>query len=226
MFCRQCGNQLFGDEQFCEACGAAVQDRHLDGIRPKQKSDSMVVPPYNGRDSQAPYRTYEYARTTVKGDLTQVALDCYASLGYELTGERSVSPGNQTTLSFRRSRKVSGKAQLSKIQRSMDDTITSIANMEAQKTKKATNQAIVLGVISTLILGLGMCCIMVWTHLMVLGIIIGIIGIAGCALTFIHYRKTVAEESAHLNPDIEAAYDRLATQCEEAQSILCPAGSL
>lgn len=211
-----------GNEQFCESCGAPVRETRAKGMgaagAPVFTAD--LAGNVSSDRSEGAYRSYEYARTTVKSDLAQVAVDCYESLGYELTGQKTSTAGGQTTLSFRRSRKVGSKAQLSKIQRTMDDTIASIANMEAQKTKKATSQAIALGTIAALVLGIGMCCTMVWTHLMVLGIIVGIIGIAGCILAFLRYRKTVEAESARLNPKIEAAYDRLATQCEEAQAVL------
>lgn len=222
MFCKHCGNQLMGNGQFCEVCGASVQEMHAKKIGMTAASVLAAVPTENASPNRSDdnYRSYEYARTTVKNDLAQVALDCYESLGYEFTGQTNTTPGVQTTLSFRRSRKVSGKAQLSKIQRTMNDTIVSIANMEAQKTKKATGQAIALGTAAALILGVGMCCTMVWTHLMALGIAVGVIGIAGCIYAFLCYRKTVEAESARLNPKIEAAYDRLATQCEEAQAVL------
>ena len=155
-----------------------------------------------------------------KADLVQAAIDCYESLGWELTGQRASDLGGQVTLSFRRSRKVCAKAQLSKIQRAMDDALNSIANMEVEKTKKARSQAIALGTVSALIFGLGMSCTMVWPHLMAIGIVVGIIGIVGCVLTWLSYRKTCAAETARLNPLIEEAYDRLATQCEEAQAVL------
>lgn len=102
----------------------------------------------------------------------------------------------------------------------MDDLLKSIASMEAEKTSKARTQAIAFGTVSALVLGLGMCCTMVWTHLFVIGIIIGIIGIGGCLLTFPNYRKTVASETARIDPRIESAYDQLATACEEAQTVL------
>lgn len=172
------------------------------------------------QDSAEGYRSFEYARTNVKSELAQVAVDCYESLGYELTGQRAVSPGSQVTLSFRRNRKVRSKAQLSKIQRTMDDTLASIANLEAEKTKKATVQAVSLGIVFALVLGVGMCCTMVWTQFMVLGIIVGLIGIGGCIFAWMRYRKVCAAETARLNPAIEEAYDRLATQCEEAQAVL------
>lgn len=222
MFCKHCGNQLTGNEQFCEACGAPVRETRAKGIG--VAAAPVVTAASAGNISsdrgEGGYRSYEYARTTVKNDLAQVAVDCYESLGYELTGQKTATAGGQTTLSFRRSRKVDSKAQLSKIQRTMDDTIASIANMEAQKTKKATSQAIALGTIAALVLGIGMCCTMVWTHLMALGIIVGVIGIVGCIYAFLRYRKTAEAESTRLNPEIEAAYDRLATQCEEAQAVL------
>lgn len=47
-----------------------------------------------------------------------------------------------------------------------------------------------------------------------------ILGIAGCVLTWLRYRKTCASETARINPQIEEAYDRLATQCEEVQAVL------
>lgn len=215
MFCRQCGNELVGDEPFCATCGAPTGAKETQPVRPSQTLRERPTSTDGGE-----YRSFEYARTTVKNDLAQVAVDCYESLGFELTGQRPSAPGGQITLSFRRSRKVQSKAQLSKIQRSMDDTLTRIANLESEKTKKATSQAIAMGIVSALILGVGMCFSMVWTQFMVLGIVVGIIGIAGCILTWLRFRKTCAQETARINPLIEDAYDRLATLCEEAQAVL------
>lgn len=214
MFCKQCGNELVGTEIYCDACGEQVH-----ALRDHERSNAPSASGHMPR-VDAGYSSFEYARTNVKSDLAQVAVDCYESLGYELTGQRTSAPGDQVTLSFRRSRKVRSKAQLSKIQRTMDDTLASIASMEAEKTKKATVQAVSLGVVFALVLGLGMCCTMVWTQLMVPGIVIGLIGIAGCIFAWMRYRKVCAAETARLNPAIEEAYDRLATQCEEAQAVL------
>lgn len=166
------------------------------------------------------YLSYEYARTSVKRELAQVAIDCYESLGFEMMDQRTSAPTNQVALSFRRNRKIAGKAQLSKIRRAMDDTMASIVDMEAAKTRKASSQSISIGVASALVLGVGMCCTMVWTHLMVLGIVVGLLGIAGCAFAWSHYRKVREAETLLINPQIDEAYDRLATLCEEAQAVM------
>lgn len=219
MFCKQCGNELTGTGSYCSVCGESTQilrDGSSTTTSYRQTINEGGVDVRGGET----YRSFEYTRMNVKADLVQAAIDCYESLGWELTGQRASDLGGQVTLSFRRGRKVRAKAQLSKIQRAMDDALNSIANMEAEKTKKARSQAIAFGVVSSLILGLGMSCTMVWQHLMAIGIVVGIIGIAGCVLTWLIYRKTCAAETARLNPLIEEAYDRLATQCEEAQAVL------
>lgn len=220
MFCKQCGSELDDTDTYCEVCGEPVRATRGQG----QAIASRRGAPDAGSQAQAKedgdYRSFEYARITVEDDLVQVTCDCYESLGYELTGQRTTAPGGKVALAFRRNRKVRGKAQLAKMQRTMDDALASIANLEVAKTRKASTQAIAIGVISALVLGVGMCCTMVWAHLMALGVVVGIVGIAGCAFAWLRYRKVCEAEAARINPQIEEAYDRLATQCEEAQAIL------
>lgn len=213
MYCPRCGNQMNDDAAFCGVCGAPAAQAAAARVQQPGAPSAAQAP-------QAGYTSWEYARTSVKSDLAQVATDCYENLGFELTGAKTESARSTTTLSFRRSRKVRGKAQLVKLQRTMDDLIASIAGMEAEKTRKASLRALTLGIVSALVLGVGMCCTMVWTNLMIPGIVIGVAGIAGCIGAWLLYRSTVAKESERIAPRIEAAYDSLATACEEAQAVL------
>lgn len=203
MYCINCGNELTGAERVCPSCGTPVETPQATQGQPLHTS-------------------YEYARTTVSNDLVTVTCDCYENLGWELTGSKMSSAGGTTALSFRRSRKIKNKAQLVKIQRTMDDLIDSIAGLEGEKTRKATMRAVSLGIVAALVLGVGMCCTMVWS-LMALGIIVGVVGIVGCVAAWPLYRSTVASETARVTPRIEAAYDSLATACEEAQTVLAAA---
>lgn len=197
MFCSACGHELSGTENVCPNCGAPA----------------AVVP--------APaHISFEYARTTVAGDLATVATDCYESLGWELTGSKAQA-GGSTVLSFRRSRKTRNKAQLVKIQRTMDDLLSSIAGLEGEKTRRATSVAIGAGVAFSLVLGVGMCLTMMQTGvLFVLGVAVGLVGIAGCVAAWPLYRRIAARDSERVAPRIEAAYDSLATACEQAQTVL------
>lgn len=219
MYCFNCGAEILDGANACTQCGTMVEElaRRVNVGRAARESFEGRLQP-DPRISRTD--SYEYARTTVKSDLATVATDCYESLGFELTGAKESPASGTTALAFRRSRKVCARAQLSKLQRTMDDLLKSIASMEAEKTSKARTQAIAFGTVSTLVFGLGTGCTMVWTHLFVIGIIIGIIGIGGCLLAYLNYRKTVASETARINPRIEKAYDQLATACEEAQTVL------
>lgn len=206
MYCMNCGNELKAGAKACEVCGVMIP------------AGSAEAPSFN---SERPtHNSFEYTRTVVNSDLVTVASDCYENLGWEITGVAKNGTNHSSTLSFRRNRKVKGKAQLVKLQRKMDDLLATLADLESEKTRKATIQAMVLGILAALVLGVGMCCTMVWADtLMVPGIIIGVIGLIACAANYVLFRKTVAKETERINPRVEAAYDSLATLCEEAQAV-------
>ena len=206
MYCKNCGNELPVNGNACPVCGEPVgADDVVAGTAsvPARRHDS-----------------YEYARTTVMSDLATVATDCYECLGFELTGSKTSPASGTTALAFRRSRKVRGKAQLAKLQRTADELIAGIAAMEGQKTSRARMIALALGIVAALVLGVGMCCTMVWSGLMAIGVVVGLIGIAGCVANWFLYCSNVRRDTARIAPRIEAAYDQLATVCEEAQTVL------
>lgn len=209
MFCSNCGNELTGTENVCPACGTPVAKGAVTATK------IAPAPAVEGA-----HASYEYARTSVANDLVTVTSDCYENLGYELTGSKDGGAG-LTTLSFRRSRKVRSKAQLVKIQHTMDDLIASLARLEGEKTRKARLVSITVGTLCALVLGIGMCCTMVWGGgLMIVGVVVGVIGIAAGVAVWPLYRSIVAKETARVSPSIEAAYDSLATACEQAQTVL------
>ena len=203
MYCTNCGTELPVGAKSCPSCGTAA----------------------GGTETGAPSRhsSFEYTRTTVKTDLATVATDVYESLGFELTGAKSSGAGDSTVLAFRRSRKVRGKAQLAKLQRTADDLISQLARLEAEKTRRAKMVAISMGTVSALVLGVGMCCTMVWKSLFVPGIAVGVAGIGGCVATWAVYRANVTRDTEHVAPRIEATYDELATVCEQAQTAIAGA---
>lgn len=216
MYCSNCGAELPDGASACAQCGAMVGATLGFAEAPAAEGLPQTASAFPG---QRP-GSYEYARTAVASDLATVATDCYESLGFELTGTKESPVTGTTALAFRRSRKVRARAQLSKLQRTMDDLLDSIASLEAAKTRKARTQAIVLGTVSALVLDIGMCCTMVWTDFFAIGVVVGLVGIGGCLGTFAVCRKTAASETARINPRIESAYDQLAAACEEAQAVL------
>lgn len=78
-----------------------------------------------------------------------------------------------------------------------------LRRLDAQVTQKATMYSIIVGIIGTLIFGIGMCCCMIWADsVFVLGIIIGVIGIGVLALAYPLYNRTIKKERERIAPEV------------------------
>lgn len=77
-----------------------------------------------------------------------------------------------------------------------------LRQLDASVTRKGTVAALCLGVISTLIFGISMCCCMVWTSLFFVGILIGIVGMAGMGAAYPVYSVITKKERQRIAPQI------------------------
>ena len=83
------------------------------------------------------------------------------------------------------------------------DKMELLRKLDASTTKKSTMYSIIIGVVGTLIMGLGMSFALVWTDtLLVLGIIIGIVGIGILALAYPAYNHITKLERKKVAPQI------------------------
>lgn len=77
-------------------------------------------------------------------------------------------------------------------------------------TQKGTISALAVGIIGTLLLGIGMCCAMVWKGSgFVPGIVIGVVGIAISALAYPLYLRITQKERERIAPEIIRLTDEL-----------------
>ena len=98
-----------------------------------------------------------------------------------------------------------------------ESTIDRIKRLDGNVTKKATVRSLILGIIGTLIMGIGMSFVM--TEIgrifgegyigMIVGCIIGIIGIAIVALAYPVYNGTLKNERKRIAPEIIRLTDEL-----------------
>jgi len=71
--------------------------------------------------------------------------------------------------------------------------------------------SLAVGIIGTLLLGVGMCCTMVWSDsFFVLGIIVGIIGIGVASIAYPLYRKITRKQRAKVAEQILALSEEIA----------------
>lgn len=84
-----------------------------------------------------------------------------------------------------------------------EDKMEQIRRLDESVTRPGTIAAIVVGFISTLLLGLGMSCTMVWAEkLFIPGIVIGIFGIIGIAAAYPVYVSMTKKQRQKLAPEI------------------------
>lgn len=89
-----------------------------------------------------------------------------------------------------------------------EDKMEQLRRLDNAVAQKATMVSLVVGTLSALVLGVGMCCCMVW-DIFVLGIVVGVIGIAGVAAAYPLYTHITAREREKIAPEILRLTDEL-----------------
>lgn len=85
-----------------------------------------------------------------------------------------------------------------------------LRKLDASVTKPGTIASLITGIIGTLLLGVGMCCTMVWAeNLFILGIIVGVIGIVCIAAAYPLYVRITKKQREKLAPEILRLTDEL-----------------
>lgn len=78
-----------------------------------------------------------------------------------------------------------------------------LRQLDARVTQKATMYAIMVGILGALILGTGMSCCMVWEDtVFILGVLVGILGLAVAGLAYPLYNRTLKKERERIAPEI------------------------
>ena len=103
--------------------------------------------------------SYEYRTKTVKAEMQSKAMDMYEAFGWEITGTTPTAIDG-VTLSLKRDRKQKHKQELTKIERQAENVFDTIISLNKAKTMGALIFALIFGVVSTLVLGGGMCLVM------------------------------------------------------------------
>lgn len=91
-----------------------------------------------------------------------------------------------------------------------EDKMERLRRLDRAATRPGTVAALIVGIAGTLIMGLGMCCTMVWSEtLFIPGIVIGIVGIAGICAAYPLYLRITKKRREKLAPEILRLADDL-----------------
>ena len=91
-----------------------------------------------------------------------------------------------------------------------EDKMAQLHRLDQSVTRPGMIAALIVGITSTLIMGFGMCCTMVWDEtLFIPGIVIGIIGIFGICAAYPLYLHITRKQRDKLTPEIMRLTDEL-----------------
>ena len=84
-----------------------------------------------------------------------------------------------------------------------------LRRLDESVTRKGTVFSLVVGIIGTLVLGVGMCCCLVWTDFFAVGIVVGLVGIAIVSAAYPLYNYITKKEREKIAPEIIRLTDEL-----------------
>lgn len=91
-----------------------------------------------------------------------------------------------------------------------DDKMENLRKLDQSVYKKATIYSLISGIVGALVMGIGMCCTMVWEDKMFIpGVIIGLIGIILVSLAYPVYNRILKSERKKIAPEIIRLTDEL-----------------
>lgn len=167
------------------------------------------------------YVGYEYKKIIVEQDKLAFYLDAYENFGWELDEKTSdFKDIGKNTLRLKRNRKITNKAELTRLQKHFEDCVRQINQMESQKTQKATMAALAIGIAGTAFITGSVFAITATTPHYILCAILGLPGIIGWILPIFAYRKISEKKAIEMNPLIEEKEDEIHQICEKGHGLL------
>lgn len=90
-----------------------------------------------------------------------------------------------------------------------EDKMEMLRKLDKKAEKPGTIASILIGAIGTLLFGVGLTCVLVWTRYFFPGILVGVVGITGIALAFPAFIVITKKQREKLAPQIMQLSDDL-----------------
>ncbi|MDE6619952.1 MAG: hypothetical protein K2K74_05595 [Lachnospiraceae bacterium] len=98
---------------------------------------------------------------------------------------------------------------LSKYAPKEEDKMEQLRQLDQRVTQRGSVISILVGTISSLVFGIGMCCTMLWTSYFAEGIVIGVLGVIGVSSAYPIYNYVVKKERAKIADQVIALGNEL-----------------
>ena len=174
---------------------------------------------------------YEYKSVTVKKRLISMYVDGYENFGWHLEGTSENISGIQVEgvpqdivgrkeviLKLKRDRKISNKAELTRLERYFESCMNEVIALENSKVIGASAVAYIVGVIGTAFMAGS---VFAYTGGGVaFSIILAVPGFMGWILPYLLYCRIRNKKAAQVEPLIDQKQDEIYQVCEKANKLL------
>lgn len=161
---------------------------------------------------------YEYLTIKADRELEPLYRDAYRNFGWVVDGYSGLPQVNTVTLKFKRDRRIPNRAEVVKEQVACEHALATISSLERSKTSTPVAVALAVGIVGSAFLAGSVFAIT--ANLWLLGIPLGIVGLAGWAAGYLAHRRTKASRQAKVAPLIDREYDVVYSTGEQANRLL------
>ncbi|MFV0394607.1 MAG: hypothetical protein ACK5LC_09460 [Coprobacillaceae bacterium] len=167
------------------------------------------------------YIGYEYRNKVVKKKYESIYMDSYENYGW-LIDERaaSIRKVDHITLKLKRDRKITNKAELSRLQKQFESHVQEIDTLETSKYIVASTVAYIIGIIGCAFMAGGVFAITASTPNVPLCAFFGIIGFIGWVLPYLCYRTILQRKAEKIDPLINNKYEDIYQVNRRAHALL------
>ncbi len=162
---------------------------------------------------------YEYLTLQVERELEPLYSDTYRNLGWTVEGYGTSLPNpNTVTLKLKRDRRIRNRQAVLEQQRAAEHALATIASLEHSKDTAPMAAALGAGIIGSGLLAGSVFAIT--ANLWLLGIPLGLVGLAGWAAGYFAHGRVKANRVAKVTPLIDREYETVYAAGEQTAQLL------
>ena len=173
---------------------------------------------YDTTKQENNFIAYEYKDVTVRRDMETLYADSFPSFGWKFEGRSSSLSPSAITLKFKRNRKITNKAELSRLQREYDSHIEEIEKLENSKLIAPSAVAYTVGIVGTAFMAGSVFSFL--AGLIVLCIVLAVPAFVGWVVPYFAFLRIQKSRTDKVAPLIDSRYDAIYNVCEKANSLV------
>lgn len=164
---------------------------------------------------------FEYMELNVTREKLSFYLDAYENFGWEADEKAAVRErSGLTALTLRRDRRITNKAELTRLQHNFEACVEDVKALERAKTSSATILALVVGLIGTIFMAGSVFAVTADPPHILRCVLLAVPAFAGWIAPWFLFRWRTRQKTQQLTPLIEEKYEEIYSLCERGHQLL------